>query len=388
LSPENDTVPQQSPHERVIVDCCCGTPGPCLVVLAGLHGDEFAGVTALERIRDAIGVRDVPIRGRLLGVVGNTAALARRERYVDRDLNRDWWEQNVEALRAREPSSDSVEDGEMRALLDVIEALEDEPSRPVVFLDLHSTSADGLPFSCIPDTIANLKIAMRLPVPTVLNLEETVDGSLMGYLSDDGYGGVIFEGGRHADPGTADILESAVWILLVALGCVDSRDVPEFEAYRDRLASQGTGLPKVMEVKDVHRTRDGDGFRMQPGFVHFTPVDEGQLLATDHSGEIRSSRKGRVLMPRYQLLSDQGFFITQDIRVSYVRLLFLIRWLRLDRIVHLLPGAKRDPESPNYLKIARWVPDRLVDIVRLLGWRRVYRGAGHTLLRRRRIRKV
>jgi succinylglutamate desuccinylase len=269
----------------------------------------------------------------------------------------------------------------------VVKGFDDEPNRPVVFLDLHSTSAEGLPFSCIPDTIANLRIALELPIPVILNLEETIDGPLMGYLSDLGYGGVIVEGGQHDDPRTVDVMESCIWIMLAAIGCVRREDVPQFERLRQRLSVLATGLPRVLEVKDLHYIHDGDGFQMEPGFTHYKRVDEGQLLASDDRGELRASLTGRILMPLYKPPSDHGYFLTKDIPNPFVKMLFLLRWMRLDRIVHWLPGATRDSDNPNLMRIETWVPEQLVNLVRLLGWRRLYRGTHHSLLRRRRVQQ-
>lgn len=387
MTPDRGGAADPTFTDRILVDYTTGASGPLLVVFAALHGDEHAGVTALGRVRDALEAGTIPIRGRLRGVVGNITALEQGKRYLDRDLNRGWWENEMAGLAARSPDADCVEDREMRSLMEVVERLEEEPYRPVVFLDLHSTSAAGLPFSCIPDTIPNLRIALELPIPVILNLEEAIDGPLMGYLSDLGYGGVIVEGGQHDDPGTVDVLESCIWIMLVATGCVYREDVPEFEQLRRRLAVLSTGLPRVMEVKDFHHVHDGDGFRMEPGFTHYNKVEKGQLLASDQRGELRASRSGRILMPLYKPPSDHGYFITEDIPEALVRLLYLLRWLRLDRIAHWLPGATRDGSNPNLLRIDTWVPERLVNVVRLLGWRRLYRGTHHSLLRRRRVRR-
>jgi succinylglutamate desuccinylase len=389
LTPECGAAADRSPLERIVIDHDNGDRGPCLVVFAGLHGDETAGVDALRRVRETLSSHSIPIKGRLLGVLGNLPALKQKTRYIDRDLNRTWWEDEIASLAARAASAtDCVEDAEMRSLIHVIEGVENETRRPVVFLDLHSTSADGLPFTCIPDTIANLKIALRLPIPVILNLEETIDGPLAGYMSDLGYGGVIVEGGRHDDPRTVDVLESAVWILLEALRCVKRESIPGFQSCRERLAGLCVGLPRVMEVKDLHRTVEGDGFVMEPGFTHYTRVEKEQLLASDNTGELRASRSGRVLMPLYKPPSDHGYFITEVVHTRYVRLLYFVRWLRLDRVAHLLPGISRDPDHPNYLKIASWTPERLVNMIRLLGWRRLYRGTRHSLLRRRRVLKA
>jgi len=372
---------------RIVLDYRSGRAGPCLVVIAGLHGDEPAGVRALERVQRTLAAARPRARGRLVGVLGNVRALARGERHLERDLNRDWWDERVAALRARDPAQDGPEDAEQRELLAFIDAVEAEAERPVVFLDLHSTSADGAPFSCMPDTLANLRIALELPVPAVLGLEETIQGPLLGYLSDRGYAGLFVEGGQHEGPMTADVLESCVWVLAAALGVLASTDVPDYGAHWDRLAAFGQGLPRVLEIRHVHPTRAGDGFAMRPGFRHYDRVLRGQLVARDHRGEIRTPRGGRIIMPAYKPGTDQGFFIAADVPPLFVWILFAIRALHLGSLAHLLPGARRDAHNPDLMEVADWVPGRLVNVIRLLGWRRAQRGAGRTVLRRRRVRR-
>ncbi|MDH3198789.1 MAG: succinylglutamate desuccinylase/aspartoacylase family protein [Candidatus Krumholzibacteria bacterium] len=372
---------------RIALDFRSERAGPCLVLLAGLHGDEGAGVKALERVAHTLSAAKPRARGRLVGVLGNLRALERGVRYLERDLNRGWCDENVAALRAREASNDGPEDAEQRELLAVLDAIEAEAERPVVFLDLHSTSADGPPFSCMPDTLANLRIALELPVPAVLGLEETIQGPLLGYLSDLGHGGLFVEGGRHGAPQTTGVLESCVWVLAAALGVFTSADVPDYGAHWDRLAAFGQGLPRVLEIRHVHPTRAGDGFVMRPGFRHYDRVLRGQLVARDHRGEIRTPRGGRVMMPAYKPGTDQGFFIAADIPPLFVWILFLIRALRLGALAGALPSARREAQNPDLIEVADWVPERLVNVIRLLGWRRAHRGAGRTLLRRRRVRR-
>jgi succinylglutamate desuccinylase len=372
---------------RIALDYRSEREGPCLVVLAGLHGDEGAGVEALERVRRTLETAAPRARGRLVGVLGNLRALERGVRYLERDLNRGWWDENVAALLAQDASSDDPEDVEQRELLALLEAIETEAERPLVFLDLHSTSADGPPFSCMPDSLANLRIALELPVPAVLGLEETIQGPLLGYLSDRGYAGLFVEGGSHDAPHTAGVLESCVWVLAAALGVFASADVPEYGVHWDRLAAFGQGLPRVLEIRHVHPTRDGDGFAMRPGFRHYDRVLRGQIVARDHGGEIRAPRGGRVIMPAYKPGTDQGFFIAADIAPFLVWVLFAIRALRLGALAGALPGARRDAQNPDLIEVADWVPERLVNLIRLFGWRRAQRGAGRTVLRRRRVRR-
>jgi len=379
--------PSAAASARILLDHRGSRPGPCLVVIAGLHGDENAGVEALKRVRQTLEAEKPRTRGRMVGVLGNLAALARGTRYIERDLNRGWSDESVGALRARDPRGDTPEDVEQRALLDTLEALVSGEERPVVFLDLHSTSAEGPPFSCMPDTLANLRIALELPVPAILGLEETIDGPLLGYLSDLGYGGLFVEGGQHNASETADILESCVWVLAVSLGVFAAGDLGDYGSHWNRLAAIGQGLPRVLEIRHRHPTRAGDGFVMRPGFRHYDRVLRGQVLARDQRGEIRAPRGGRVMMPAYKSGTDQGFFIAVDIPPLFVWILFVIRALRLGSLAHLLPGARRERENPDRIAVADWVPSRLVDVIRLLGWRRTHRGAGRTMLRRRRVRR-
>jgi hypothetical protein len=101
---------------------------------------------------------------------------------------------------------------------------------PIVFLDLHSTSGPSTPFSCMPDVLRNRGIALAMPIPLVLGLEEVLEGSLLGYLCDMGHIGVAVEGGQHRDPATIDFHEAAIWIALVAAGALDIDGCPDLAA--------------------------------------------------------------------------------------------------------------------------------------------------------------
>ena len=92
-------------------------------------------------------------------------------------------------------------------------------------------------------------------------------------------------------------------------------------------------------------------------------------------------------MPAYKPGTDQGFFLARDLPPAFVRFLLLLRRMRLDKFCHLLPGTRRALGLPNMLEVSSWVPERMVNVIRLLGWRRAWRDENRTLLRRRSIRK-
>ena len=95
--------------------------GPTLVVVGGLHGNEPGGVLAAERVLEALRVHALPLSGELVALAGNVGALRERRRYLVKDLNRQWTEAKVAALRQSGARGDDPEDAEQRALLEAME---------------------------------------------------------------------------------------------------------------------------------------------------------------------------------------------------------------------------------------------------------------------------
>ena len=91
-------------------------PGPTLMCVGGLHGNEPAGVLGLRRVLDALGDRVAEMSGDFVALAGNLEALGERRRFVDRDLNRAWTIDRLDAL-LNGGGADSVEDREQRQLL-------------------------------------------------------------------------------------------------------------------------------------------------------------------------------------------------------------------------------------------------------------------------------
>ena len=129
-----------------------------------MHGNEPAGVLALQQVLGSLHASHLPFRGRFVGLAGNRAALARGCRYIDQDFNRLWSPERVRQLKRQERSADTgAEDAEQRELLEEIEAQLTRRHGPVVFLDLHTTSAAGQPFVVIGDTLLNRRFAFPPP---------------------------------------------------------------------------------------------------------------------------------------------------------------------------------------------------------------------------------
>lgn len=357
--------------ERILGVHDDGLAGPTVVVFGALHGNEHAGAPAIRRVLDVLARRKAAIQGKLVGLIGNRRAYAKRRRFVVRDLNRSWSDDAVERIVGADGDL-RHEDLEQRELLGVLEPLMADTEKPIIFLDLHSSSGRGAPFCCMADVLRNRPIAFAAPVPIVLGLEEVIDGSLLGWLCDRGHVGIAFEGGQHDAASTIDHLESALWMALVAAGSVDRSQVPELDRHHDRLRAVAHGLPRVLEIRHRHVVADDDGFEMQPGFTNFGALSRGMVVAHDQGGPIAVHESGVMMLPRYQGVGDDGFFVARPVSTAWLHLSAVLRRLRLDRVMPRMLGARPHPGRDDHWIVSGAGPRRWVtDVFHLFGYRRV-----------------
>jgi predicted deacylase len=345
---------------------------PLVICIGGMHGNEPAGVFAAQRVLAELNAHKPPFRGSLLALVGNRAALARGCRFLAEDFNRMWLPERLAVLRSiAAPSALNPEEGQCRELSDVIDAVLARHRGPVVFLDLHTTSADGVPFAIVSDTLINRALAMSCAAPVILGLEEQLDGTMLNYINDRGLAAVGFEGGQNDAPASVEHNEAALWAILIAAGCLQKGTVARAETVRRVLQQRSSGIPAILEVCYRHAITPADQFVMEPGFVNFQPVKRGQLLAHDRNGEILAQENGRILLPLYQSQGSDGFFLVREISPRWLRLSASVRRMRLERLLGLLPGIEHDPQRPDILtvhpRVARWLA---VDLLHLFGFRR------------------
>lgn len=301
-------------------------PGPLVLVFGALHGNEPAGVRALESIfqmleQEIANNPDYCFYGKLIGVLGNRQAFATGQRFIEKDLNRQWTLENLRRIGHNGTIGLAGEDLEIAELLSVIHReIQAYPSEALVLLDMHTTSAGGGIF-CIPtDEKASLRLARELHAPVILNLFEGVEGTLLrfaadGHLQTGGFPkhtfGAAFEAGQHEEPLSVSRSIAAIVHCLRAAGCIQPEDLTN--PYEAVLQEYSTRLPKVTRLRHVHHIRPGDGFCMRPGYVNFQPVKKGEHLADDVTGPIFCPDDGLMLMPLYQPKGSDGFFIVQEL---------------------------------------------------------------------------
>jgi succinylglutamate desuccinylase len=360
-------------------------PGPTVVAVAAVHGNEPAGIRAAERVLAGIDRASTVFRGEVVFVAGNLTALERRVRFVDADLNRAWTPERVARVRGgRDERAAGAEDREQRELLDTIGQAVEAARGPMYFVDMHTSSAPGPPFLTIGDTLRNRSFARKFPVPLILGLEEQIDGSLLEYLNERGFVTLGVEAGQHDATESVDRLEAVLWLALVAAGNIEAAALSGLAGFARVLREASAGVPPVIEVRYRHRIEEDDLFRMEPGFVNFQPVRKGQLLARDHHGLVLCPFTARILLPLYQGQGDDGYFLTKDVRPVWLGVSRVLRRLRLGGLLRALPGVRRDPGRRGVLlvdtRIARVFP---LEVFHLFGYRKV-RWTGNELVVSRR----
>jgi len=123
-----------SMYERVLGSVRGERPGPTLICVGGIHGNEPAGVLALKRVLEQLEGRGGELRGEFVALAGNRVALAAGSRFVDRDLNRAWTDERLERLQRDGVAGGDAEDREQVELLEAIDGIVTQARGPVYLI--------------------------------------------------------------------------------------------------------------------------------------------------------------------------------------------------------------------------------------------------------------
>jgi predicted deacylase len=237
-----------------------GLPGPHLILVSLMHGNELAGAIALDRLlRDGL----QPRRGRLTFGFANVAAFARFDRddpiasrYVDEDLNRVWdpgWlngpRRSLELDRARE----------MRPLIETADVL----------FDLHSMLWPSDPLILSGSTPKGRRLAQGIGAPGLVIADSGHSNGrrLIDYAMftdpENGPTANLVEAGQHWELETVETTIRAIAGMLRQLRMVG----PE-----DPLLPPPVRAPRVFaEVTAVVTARTA-------GFAFVQPYRGGQII--------------------------------------------------------------------------------------------------------------
>jgi len=295
--------------------------GPLLIVFGGMHGNEPAGVQALELMFKMLEVEPITnphfcYNGRIVGFRGNLRALYAKQRFIVKDLNRSFTSENIEKINTLPLDELDSEDNEVREILAAVDIeIKDYQPDKIVFLDIHTTTAYGGIFGISTDDPESLRIAIELHAPVITGMLKGIRGTSLHHFCKKNYGenvvAVVFEAGQHNESLSVNRAIAAITNCMRTIGCVRENDVEN--RHDELLIEYSKNLPKVARLLKVHQINAGDNFEMMPNYKNFQTVKKGEILAKDKHGAIRAEDNCMVLMPLYQKQGDDGFFLVQKV---------------------------------------------------------------------------
>lgn len=294
--------------------------GPLLVITAGMHGNEPAGVKALDLLFKMLEVEpmtnpDFSYKGEIIGLIGNMQAFSQNKRFIKNDINRAWDPQFVKQIRKANISLLQHEDLEIRGILDTIdEEIKRIQPKELYLLDLHTTSSDGGIFCITTGDPKSIQIGHDIHAPVILGLMNDISGTTLHYFCSENTGlpttAIAFEGGKHDDPLSVNRCIAATINFMRAIGVILPEQV---ENRHDHILLDYSGrLPQVVEVVYKYHIEDNRKWQMQPGYQNFQSVTKGEWLATYDDKKILSPMDALLLMPLYQPQGEDGFFLALE----------------------------------------------------------------------------
>ena len=297
-------------------------PGPRLLVLGAVHGNEVCGARAIAQLIDEIDSGALAIRRGTLSLVPVANPLAHQlgQRTGDRNLNRNM---------APSAIPQDFEDRLANVLCPLLDAHD-------VLLDLHSFHTGGAPFVMIgpqnnsgalePFAHADAEMQLALHTGPHRIVEGWLDTYFRGiqkriaksasegsraqtlvtnpnygvgtteYMRSRGGYGVTLECGQHDDPLAIGVARHAILQTLALLGLADLPLKPE-PAAREIL--------QLVEVTD--RDHAGDSFSRE--WRSFDAVKAGDVIGTRSGGEaITAASDGFIVFPNPRAEAGQEWF--------------------------------------------------------------------------------
>ncbi|WP_162341054.1 succinylglutamate desuccinylase/aspartoacylase family protein [Cyclobacterium salsum] len=346
---------------------------PTLVVIAGIHGNEPASVMAMEDLFGEQNIGKFSFQGNVMVLKGNNQALKRKQRYIEKDLNRIWTKENLNLVRMKDSGEAGFSYPELEELasLDhlITSIIAKYNAGKMLFTDLHTTSSESCAFLPFNDTLVNRSAAKKFPVPLILGIEEYLEGPLMSHINDLGYPALGFEAGKHENPDSIRRHQAFVKLCMNHLGIIQLTQT-EKELEEGWLRSNLDIPEGFYEILCRYPISPEQDFRMNPGFFNFNPIRKGHELARNNGEPVISPYRGMVFLPLYQQMGQEGFFIVRPVSTFWLWLSKIIRKTFLPEMLPLLPGISRKKNHQNRYtanpKIARWLNK---EIFHLLGFR-------------------
>ena len=300
-------------------------PGPKLIVLGAVHGNEVGGTRGIERVLAQLDAGALQItRGQVtLLPITNPLAYTKKQRMGDRNLNRNLYPNTA---------PQDYEDRIANVLCPLLSAHD-------VLLDLHSFHTPGQPFAMLgpQDNSDDLEpfahaakeeaLALRLGPQRIVEgwLSTYADGvkkrlartapterahllstdarygvGTTEYMRTQGGWGITLECGQHDDPAAPEVAYQAIVRTLAHLGLTDASVSDPSPAPRDDIK-----LLKLIQVTDRLHAND----QFAKAWASYDPLKQGELIGTRADGTpIVAPQDGYIVFPNPTAVAGNEWF--------------------------------------------------------------------------------
>ncbi|MFA6064574.1 MAG: succinylglutamate desuccinylase/aspartoacylase family protein [archaeon] len=225
-------------------------PGPKVVVMAGVHGDEICGVKALDELIPKIKVT----AGKVTFIYANLKAIEQNKRFIEYNLNRCFSSDQAENVYS------TLEGKTGRELVRILDDSD-------VLLDLHaSTSKKTVPFIiCEKQSYAYANV---LPFKFVVGgFDFVYPGASDHYMNQNNKPALCVECGYLGDKSTIKVAKNTVLTFLKKAGSIRGK--------APTLAQK-----KFFEVNFVYKNKFGP-FRLSRDFADFEELSGSTVVGFD-----------------------------------------------------------------------------------------------------------
>ncbi len=238
-------------------------PGPKVVILGGVHGNEVCGVEAIRRLKESLEIK----KGELRMIIANLKAFEKNVRYTEENLNRCFMDD-------KKPTS-SYEEKLAKEIMVHLRWAD-------ISLDLHASNTKNTqPFVISRDN--RLEYAKMLPVETIVTgFEKFYSGDSDWYMESKGKVGIGVECGYLGDPASTEVAVECIKGYLQGIGLIE-------------------GEPKVMERKEFDlffQYHNKDEFVLAKDFSDFSSVSRDEIIGHDGDKEVKADKDCFIIFAR------------------------------------------------------------------------------------------
>ena len=255
--------------------------GPTVALFAGVHGNERAGIYALQELQKSLQVA----KGTVYLVYANPPAIEKNVRMCGKNLNRCFMPDN---------SGTSYEDKRARQLMKLLDQCD-------ALLDLHMFYDDqNVPFAICEQNSVDIANLFDVDIIST-NWDSIEPGATDGYMFNQGKVGICVECGPISK--SNEYTDFAI------------RTVMQFLSYYDMLAEPemySTEPKRVIQtLYAVHKT--DESFVLQPGFHDFERLTSNTLIARENGKEYYGKSGECIIFPHYKArIGEEAYIIGME----------------------------------------------------------------------------